>query len=341
MISVTAILYLGAIYVTSPRIHNERIYRPYLDYAIAYLDYPSTQEDYDYYKEMISSLNSVKAILPFTDNSRITNKNEMRIENSLPIIMFTTQENMMTFASTVPELLGCEAIPKDGEAVISSSLATNVNLHLNDYLPIDMNENDSTRYKIVSIVNSNNFFAYGVDTKLTSYSVLILRGGSKEAFADDLLSVPANYNGIYLNTYQSLMDSSNRDLGSFNIIFYLSLFLITTVLVITINATFVGTYEKRTHEFSIYQALGFHRLKIMSKIFKEILLIDLIGMTVALIISIVTLFVLNKMLLYPKGLGLSYVNELSTTSILISNISIILFSIVFRIRWFLRLQSAT
>lgn len=341
MISVTAILYLGAIYITSPRIHNERVYQPYQDYAFANLQYPSTPKDYERYKEMVNSLGSLKAMLPFTNNTCISSQNEMMIKNSIPTIMLTTEEDMKLFANTIPALLDCESIPTDGELVISSSLAKNANLQLNDYLPNESNENDSTRYKIVSIVDSKEFFAYGVDTSLPAYSVLLLRGGSKEAFAKDLLSLPANYNGINLTTYQSVIDSTYRDLGTFNIIFYLSLFLITAVLVITINATFVATYEKRTHEFSIYQALGFHRFNIISKIFKEILLMDLIGMIVALTISVVILFVMNKMVLNPKGLGLTYVNGLSITSILISNISIVLFSLLFRVRWFLKLESAT
>lgn len=336
MIAITAIVYLGALYITSPRTHNQRVYRPYQDYAPIYLDYPSTQEDYDTYKSMILSLSSVKTLLPFTTSYSIINTNEMMIDNPIETIVLTNEEDMKTFMASVPALQNAKIVPKDGDIIISSSLAKNAKIHLDD--TINASDMSDFTFHVVDIIECSDYFAYAVNTHANAYSALILRKGSKEEFTTDLSTLPSNYNGISLHTYEAMTETANNDLEIFNLIFYISLFLITAVLVITINATFVATYEKRTHEFSIYEALGFHKSEIIGKLVREIVLMDLIGLVIAISISLFVLFVINHQVLYPQGLGLNYVNGLSLTSILISNASIVLLNLLFRIRWYLRIK---
>lgn len=177
MIAVTALCYVGGIYVTSPQYHSKRLNRPYQDYATLYLDYPSTQEDYDSLSKTILSLNSVKKIVPFSTAGYIQQKNEMRIENSLPVIALTTEDDFKLFSESIPEVASIQRIPGDGELIISSALAKNASIKIGDELfDSAVSFSFSKPFHVILIIESDNYFAYGVDTTATPYSALVLRG---------------------------------------------------------------------------------------------------------------------------------------------------------------------
>jgi ABC-type antimicrobial peptide transport system permease subunit len=76
------------------------------------------------------------------------------------------------------------------------------------------------------------------------------------------------------------------------------------VLSVTIHATFVGAYDKRKYEFSLYKALGYSNQQCLRKIAKEILYINLCRLILGSIILLLTVYFLNEFFLNTKGIPL-------------------------------------
>ena len=118
----------------------------------------------------------------------------------------------------------------------------------------------------------------------------------------------------------------------FRIIFYVSILLIGIILSVTISSWFTGHFMKRTYEFGVYRAVGRSRKEVRHKIAAEILIQDLIGITVGLAIVLLSTFLLNELAFVPKGKYLPYVSDMGILGAVVSNLLAVIPLIFFKSR---------
>ncbi len=349
MIAATTLCYIGGIYVYSMEHHFSREIRPYRDYALMYPNYGCTQNDWDLMVERIRSLSSVSSLMPFNNSPRILYTNEISFQVSLNVIVFTSEKDFMTMNQIVKLVPDNIYLPQDGEIILSEGLAKNANIKVGDLL--SSNEtliNFDTPLKVKYIYPSLDYSAYAVDTAAIPYSIFILRKGdtdgtsaqdklvnspfaSRQHFADDLKTLDAT-NVVTLATYENQYVDVENQMPIYYIIFYSVVILVSIVLAITINATLMEAYSKRQGEFSIYRAIGIPKRKLTAKIIKEIILINLIGLTTGLLLNLAIILLINQLIFYPRGLGLPYFHRNAAIATLLCDFFAIIPSTLLRIR---------
>ena len=112
--------------------------------------------------------------------------------------------------------------------------------------------------------------------------------------------------------------------------------LLSIILAITINAAFVGMYQRREFEFAVYRAIGISKKQVITKIVKELLLIDAIALSVGAAIVLLGLYLSNHLFLYPVGKYLRYFDPLAFGFLLLCNVIVIVPLIFTRCRQMLR-----
>lgn len=336
LIATISICYLGGLYISSPVSQMIESINDNKDFVLVYQTSDKISKD-----DFQSIINTAKG---FDSVSKIINiNNNMGVWLNtvigdgfydFNITRFHSTDDLKTYndlVSTIP--LNCP-LPKDGEMVMSDTFAKNLGIKLGDIITSKDERfyNVDSDYIVTGIYKSNQYNILAVNENIGANTYLALRKNVSQEkiksaqinLENDFENLEKNNVGIRSYTYNYALSRRLDGIGMFYSIFYAIVALISLVLVITINAIFAGAYEKRQYEFSVYKAIGFSKKEITKKIVNEVMLINAVGIGIAVILISLTVFLLNLFVLIPSGENLSYFEWIGLLPTIICDLLVVL-----------------
>lgn len=339
MIILSFGVYIGGLYVTNLKDNWDPHFKTYdkiVDVSV------KGEDDTEYYEFLEHMRNEGKVtIIELGMSNGVLWNSIMGFATGYCTFNFQTVDDFKLFCELLDVECDFDGL-KEGSMILSKKLATNVGLSLGD--KVDKNYDG---------LNANIVGEFVLD-KLTdqdSYSQYYIVGEADQAYNAILIG-----NGIEGDTLYDYVYSEYRELGSpkgvniygglrqqmagqfqmFDMIYVFIAVLFSIILAITINAAFVGMYQRREFEFSVYRAIGISKKRIIGKIAGELLLIDVIALIIGAAISFIFLYLFNHLVLYPDGMYLRYFNKVALIYMSLCNLIIIVPLIVTRCRQMLK-----
>ncbi len=335
MLMLSAVIYVGGLYVTSPvatfdlaKESNEKVVRLY-DYSV--VDY--SESDFDKVIAEIEKDESLDYVYASASGADLQWDTVME---------FSCGSNQKTFGSVEDfkkhcELTGLEmdfSNLKKGSLILTQMLADNLGLSLGDKITeSDNNELIEVYYEdgltVDYIIDRQGYEAYMIGDESSEFSLYLyginISGAELKSKA---MAFEENYNVLmgYLST-----EEIDAQFESFYFIYSFIVILVSVIIAITINTAFAGMYQKRNFELAVYRAIGISKAKILRKLVCELLLIDGIALVAGAVITSLFLYLFNNMVLYPDGLFLEYFHPLALAGVIICNLLSLLPLILFRI----------
>ena len=135
---------------------------------------------------------------------------------------------------------------------------------------------------------------------------------------------------------EDLEEHINKQLESLNLIYAFIMILLAVIMAVTVNAAFVGMYQRRHFEFAVYRAIGISKGEIVKKIVGELLCMDGIAVMAGGAIFFLGLYLFNHLVLYPAGKYLRYFHPLALFCALLCNLAVLLPLMITRSRQMLK-----
>ncbi|WP_234117974.1 ABC transporter permease [Clostridium hydrogenum] len=227
---------------------------------------------------------------------------------------FTSERDTEYLMKKMNFKLASGRIPReDNEILISNNYAKSKKLKLGSYLGEKVDKNLTESYKVVGIYNGKNIIAFGHIKSYESVmkdvnSIIIIPKEGRMSRVND-----------YINSHKdkqiTLVDYTmmNYDIGGFFpmfTVFAVVILIITTfVLTFTIgNMNYIHFFD-RVGEFSILDALGYTKLDIFFKLFKEMCIVIVVGFVFGIALSIIGGNMFNGIYCIPKGVPVEVYNK--------------------------------
>lgn len=225
---------------------------------------------------------------------------------------------------------------KAGSMIASQMVVNNRGMELGKVFEGDGEyDNLMAEYTLDAITDQAGYFVYYIDDRENYNYILLPTGMSEEEFAEYTAELKQKYD-IFVNDRVYITRMIDEQLKGMIVIYVFILILLAVVMAVTVNAAFVGMYIHRKPEFAIYRAIGIGKREVIAKIASELLVIDVIGLAAGGVIMFLILYLLNNLVLYPKGLMLSYCNHLALFGIVLCNLAVLVPMIITRCRQMLR-----
>ena len=223
-----------------------------------------------------------------------------------------------------------------GSLILSERLAKNQGLELGDVVDKDNYPQVFDTFTLDAMTTEEGYCQYYIDDMPFTYPNLLLlpKDISTEEFLDIYTEAREHNSVSILNG--ALKEWLHQEYESFNLIYTFIVILLSIILAVTINAAFVGMYQRRHFEFAVYRAIGISRKRIAGKIVGELLCLDLITLVIGGGIFFLALYLFNNLVLYPAGKYLNYFHPLALAGLLICNVTILVPLIVTRCRQLLK-----
>lgn len=336
MLMLSAVIYVGGLYVTSP---------------------PST---FDSAKEINEHCICMR------DNAVINNREsrmdefiaEIESDYSLDytyraaagaffywdtLMEFSCGINQLAFGSVEDFKKYCEIFDidvdfsniKKGSLILSEMFANNLGLSFGD--KIDESDNndlinvfDECSYTVDYITDQHGYVAYMIMEKPMN-NALYLYG--KTISGEELKSKALAFEKKYDMLIDTLTtEEIEAQFSSFYFIYGFIVILVSVIIAITINTAFAGMYQKRNFEFAVYRAIGISKARILRKIISELVLIDGIVLISGSVLTMFFLYLFNNIVLYPDGIYIEYFHPLAIAGVIICNLLSLLPLILFRVK---------
>lgn len=217
-------------------------------------------------------------------------------------------------------------LPKDEqkEIAINKSIAKNRNLHLGDMIGSDENSFDTLpgAYKIVGFVEGkglysiysakevekvDTYFLFPKDGKIDSLNQDIIPMAKENFIAENLSFAIDNFN------------KSMKALKSADIITVLALI----VMIITVGTAKYAEFLNRKEEIGTLNSIGYSKQYLMKRAFTEVLIVNLIGLTLGVVVGIGIDYIICKVfwakigfdgsLITKEGVAISILLAMFTT----------------------------
>ena len=338
MIFLSFGVYIGGLYVTNASDNWEYHFNTQHKFVWVH---SNTTDDIQYNKfiEQIKADNIVTII-------DCESKNGMHWEN---IMGFESGQCAYTFSSVDDFKHFCELMEiecdytklKGGSMIMSERFALNKGLDIGDKVDKDVEWNIFDEYTLDVTTKEDGYTLYFIENNAEQYRGAVLIGNDIEG--DELYK--------YVYSVQSKLESPKdvfvykgveKDIEDqfaiFDLIYTFIVILFSIMLAITINAAFVGMYQHREFEFSVYRAIGISKISIVKKIACELLLIDMISLLVGTVLMLIGLYLLNNLVLYQVGMYLRYFNKMAFAYMFLCNMIIIVPLIITRCRQMLKMD---
>lgn len=212
---------------------------------------------------------------------------------------------------------------KNKSMIMSSRFASNAGLEAGDSIDSSIKNADNVygEYTLDFITDEDGYTLYFIDKDLPD-SVLIFSDemGDKELY--DYVYKYNNSNNFHIR--ENLRERIEGQLEIFNMLYLCIVLLISVIMAVTVNAAFIGMYQKRHFEFAVYRAIGISKQRIMTKICGELLFMDTIALAVGGAVFFTSLYLLNHIVLYPVGKYLRYFHTIALAGLLFCNVMIII-----------------
>ena len=217
---------------------------------------------------------------------------------------------------------------RNGSLAISKAMADNKGLKLGDI--VDENMGLSGTYTLDALIDEDTYAVFYVEEypedKLMRAHVL-----SETLSCSELMDrVMAACKGTQCKIQKSWRDEINSQFEPINLIFYLALLLLSLVLAVSVNSVISGHYNKRMYEFGVYRAIGRTKRDVRRKVAAEIAITDVVSIVVGIGFVELLTFMLNELYYKPSGRYLPYWSEIGVIGLIVSNICVLLPTILLR-----------
>jgi len=278
-------------------------------------------EDYKNFKDIIEKDDKLEYV---EFSSRISGhvkyKSILGLDEHCPLYAFNSKEDMIK----VLDRLGIDgdfSDCKSGSIVMTKKTANGTGFKKGDIIDKDYDKSFKEEYSLDAIVEAdcNISFLIREEKPLSNLIVYSNTLEGKELY--DYVKDKAN--GLEVIVNKTERDEYSPSFNSQYLIFYTAMIMVAIVLAVTVNTVTTGHYMKRVYEFAVYKALGRTKGQIKRKITKEILLTNLIAVTMGALIILVFSYLMNELYYYNHGLKLEYFTGLGVRGFLICNLLII------------------
>ncbi len=246
-------------------------------------------------------------------------------------ITFATVEDFKTYCAYLDISCDFDALTQ-GSMVMSEKFAKNIGLKLGDTVDSEDYSKIYGTYTLDTLTAEDSYPAYFIDERLANQGQYMLFGDGMdwEALVDFIHEAAPGYR------FMDLAARIESQLMPIYMLYLVVVFFLAVILAVTINAAFVGMYQRRNFEFAIYRALGISRRRRVGKIVGELLCMDAIAIVLGGGISFLFLYLLNNLALYPVGQYLRYYHPMALLGLVICNFLVVVPLILSRCKTLLK-----
>ncbi len=188
---------------------------------------------------------------------------------------------------------------------------------------------------VAALTEEHGYTQYyiGQDGETNNDMLLLGKGISAEEVRRYAAEIAQKYP---VNFAQSIREEIDEMFSIFNTIFFVVVIFLAIILSVTVNAAFVGMYQRREFEFAVYRAIGISKKKIIRKIAGEILFMDVIVLIVGGGIFFLALYLFNELVLASSGVYLVYTAPIAVIALVLCNLMTVIPLILTRSRVLLK-----
>ncbi|MDE6626728.1 MAG: ABC transporter permease [Lachnospiraceae bacterium] len=216
---------------------------------------------------------------------------------------------------------------KSGSFVLSDRFAKNLDLKLGDKIDPDYDGNIYGEYTLDALTEEEGYCQYYIDESNKNSGGLMLIGKEKDgetirgqALLDYAKQLQQQFDVLIGESAAKRLD---KQLNPLHTIYIFLVFLIAVIMAVTINAAFIGMYQKREYEFAVYRAIGISKPAMAGKIAGELLVMDMIALVLGAGVSMLFLYLYNNFVLYPVGKYLRYFHPIALLGLLVCNVTVV------------------
>ncbi len=334
MIFLSYAAYLGGLYVSNPMDNWQLAISYYDDFAQIYPD--SEDEDWSEFEALKDELkkNEKVTVIDCGKYGGFVWESVMGFTIGTVSFAFQTPEDFLTYCEYMDIECDFESV-KPGSIIMSELFANNLGFELGKKINSSNSDYIYGEYTLDALTKENGYITYLINNEPSdSICSLVLGNGISGDEVYDIVYDARTRNNV--DIYDMIEEEVRPQFESFNIIYTFIVILLSVILAVTINAAFVGMYQRRNFEFAVYRAIGISKRKITGKIIGEFLIIDLIALILGGIVFFLAIYLLNNLVLYPEGKYLRYINPIAVFGLLLCNVTVIVPLIITRCRQLLK-----
>lgn len=333
MLFLGYVAYLGGLYVTNPG-DNWELPIAYYRRLARVNDIAGDEENFARFLEEVEE--SGKAVVLKNGSYNVFNWNS--------IMGFESGQVSLTFLTVQDFKIYCEAMGiacdfgnlKSGSMIMSERFAKNVDLKIGDKIGKDYDENILREFTLDAITKEDGYLLYFITDEQDynlSATLICKEGVTATEIYDFVHGLKEKYNLYLQEDFEEQISSQIKPL---KIIYTFIVILLAVIMAVTVNAAFVGMYQRRHFEFAVYRAIGISKGEIVKKIVGELLCMDGIAVLLGGGIFFLGLYLFNNLVLYPAGKYLRYFHPLALFSVMLCNLAVILPLMITRSRQMLK-----
>lgn len=313
--------YLGGLYITNP-LDNWRVNIEYYNNMVSVSQLSNDENGQDY-KSFIAEIikdNKVE-IINLTDWNGFSWGSIMGFDQGQCTFSFNTVDDFKAFCEY--HIIDCDFDSlKYGSMIMSEKFAKNKGLNIGEKINKDYDINIYGEFTLDAVTKEDGYTLYFINSSTRTSNCLLLGTQIKgKALYDYVNSFKNDYNVF---VYKGLYEDIKSQFEMFNMIYIFIVILMAIIMAVTINAAFVGMYQRRTCEFAVYRAIGISKKQIIKKIAGELLFMDLISLIIGGGVFFISLYLFNNMVLYPVGKYLKYYHSTALFGLLLCNVMVVI-----------------
>ncbi len=224
---------------------------------------------------------------------------------------------------------------RDGSLILSDRFAKNLSLDLGDIVDKNYAARIYDTFTLDALTTEAGYTQYYIcEEPVACPNLLLLANGIDSEEFSRIVTTARDRNLVSLES--NVKETITNQFQFFNIIYTFVVLLLSVILAVTINAAFVGMYQRRNFEFAVYRAIGISKKRIVGKIVGELLWMDLITLFFGGILFFLGLYLFNHLVLYPAGNYLQYIHPTAVIGLVLCNATVLVPLIVTRCRQLLK-----
>lgn len=323
---LTYVIYIGGLYVTN--IQSTFEYSKQRLDKFAEIQPAGTSVDMETFEraKLKCMENDGLLVIEQANNSQLYVGSVMGgLKNGYPMYAFNSVEDFKSYCEYMDISCDFDKL-KEGSAIMSELFAANRGIETGDAVKA-VEEDDEILYgtfTLDAITDEKGYSFYTIGGEDYNMNYLLLPiGMDLEEFVRLQKELEKEYAVKVING-AAVEEEIYSQLSSLNDIYFFVVIFMAVVMAVTINAVFVGMYQKREPEFALYQAIGIGRKRIRRKLISEIIVMDIIGMVIGGIVCFTGLYLINSLYLNPQGKSLFYYHPISIVCMLICNVVVLI-----------------
>lgn len=327
MLFLSYAAYLGGLYISNA-MDNWNLLFNYDSQYVKILHF-QIDDEYEKIKDELNYDGKLKFIDINTDNY-ISWKTIMGFSSGGYFHTFTSVEDFKNYCEYMNIDCDFKNIKK-GSMILSDIFAKNIGKKIGDKLKAGRYDNFSLSedFTLDCITNENGYVSYFISNEDSETHATLIFGDEIENYQvrKRIENIKEKYNILF---FPALAEEITEQFAIFNAIYTFIIIIMAVIMAVTVNAAFVGMYQRRNFEFSVYRAIGIPKRKIIGKIISEIICMDIAAVIFGGAVFFLIIYLLNNIVLYPDGKYLQYYSEIAIMGFLLCNIMILIPLIITR-----------